>query len=127
MSKKGFRIGVCASGLVCLFFLCGCETTKPLYHWGSYETLTYAQFAKAERLSPGEQLIHLEEDLQKARSKNLSPPPGMCAYMGYLYLENGEPAKGHSFFEKEKELFPESEAFMDLVLQKISPEASESI
>jgi len=104
------------------FFLAGCATNKPIYHWGSYETLTYAQLVKPEKISPEEQLLHLEEDLEKAKSKDLSPPPGMCAYMGYLYLEIGDNEKGRHFFEQEQVLFPESKPFVQVLLEKTSPQ-----
>lgn len=122
MRKEGarFRAAAFVATVAGFLLLSGCETVKPLYYWGSYEPLTYAALAKSEKVSGEEQLIYLEKDLEVARSRDESPPPGMCAYMGFLCLNLGEDERGLAYFEMEKELFPESIPFIEKLLQKVS-------
>jgi hypothetical protein len=85
--------------------------------------MTYATLAKPETVSMEEQILFLEEDIEIARSKDQSPPPGMYAHLGYLYVQVGNLDKAVGAFETEKALFPESEAFIDRMLDKlINPE-----
>lgn len=101
----------------------GCETTRPLYSWGRYEPLSYS--ALTETVSAEEQIAVLEEDLEIAKSENQATPPGVNAYLGYLYLKIGNVNYAVTAFEKEKTLFPESEVFIDRLLEKlISPHTS---
>ena len=85
--------------------------------------MTYAALAKPETVSVDEQIIFLEEDIEIGRSKDLPAPPGMYAHLGYLYLQTGNVDKAVAAFETEKTLFPESEAFINRLLDKlINPE-----
>ncbi|MEQ9824144.1 MAG: DUF4810 domain-containing protein [Puniceicoccaceae bacterium] len=107
-----------------LLFLSGCQSIQPLYHWGSYEPLTYAALVKSEKVSLEEQRLHLEHDLEVARAKDRSIPPGMCAYLAYLCLNLGDDESAHAYFEQEKASFPESTAFIDRLMQHAFDPAS---
>jgi hypothetical protein len=103
-----------------LLALCsGCQTTRDLYNWGRYEPLTYATLAKPHEISFGEQTILLEEDIEIGRSKDLLPPPGLYAHLAYLYLQAGDVDSAVGAFQREKELYPESEVFVDQMLNKL--------
>lgn len=100
-----------------LVFLSGCATQeKPLYYWGSYQAQTYAYF-KGEA-SPEEQIIALEEDVQKARAEGLELPPGYHAHLGMLYAKVGKEDQVVQQLETERTYFPESASFMDFLLRK---------
>lgn len=103
----------------------GCQTPRTLYNWGRYEPMTYATLAKSDEISFEEQTIFLEEDIEIGRSKDLLPPPGMYAHLAYLYLQMGNVDSAVGAFEREKELYPESEKFVDRMLnQLINPKPS---
>ena len=95
----------------------GCQTaTQPLYQWESYQPQVYEYF-KGEK-GPEAQILALESEVEKARSKGLALPPGFNAHLGLLY---GGVARDDQFrqqLEMEKTQFPESSAYMDFLLHK---------
>jgi hypothetical protein len=96
----------------------GCQTAKPIYHWGSYEALTYQDYSSPGKVSPDQQIENLKADLEKAKSANLPAPPGLHAYIGYLYVQSGKADLAAQEFETEKRLFPESAAFIDSLMKR---------
>lgn len=46
-------------------------------------------------------------------------PPGIYAQLGYIYAKQSQSQMAIKFFEKEMELFPESQIFMQRVIKKI--------
>ncbi|HWR73665.1 MAG TPA: DUF4810 domain-containing protein [Nitrospirota bacterium] len=98
--------------------LAGCA--KPLlYQWGSYEEQVYTMYSDPGKISPEEQLQHLEQDYQAARSANRPVPPGYHAHVGYLYFQLGKADQALQSFETEKALFPESTVYMDRLIARI--------
>lgn len=57
-------------------------------------------------------------DLQKIRSSGKTPPPGYHAHLGMLYASLGKDDQMVQQFQTEKQLFPESAAYMDFLLKK---------
>lgn len=104
----------CAA-LSCLV-LTGCQTTKPLYHYGSYQSNLYQHFNQEETGVP-EQIEQLELTIQQAAKKQLNVAPGIYAHLGYLYLQVGQVDTGLTYLTKEKELYPESATFIDFLLK----------
>jgi hypothetical protein len=100
--------------------LAGCETTKPLYYWGNYESGLYLGYKHPEKATPEQIAKHLEEDLAQAAARSLPPPPGMHAHLGFTYLELGRADEAKQQFETEKKLYPESTVFMDRILAKLT-------
>jgi hypothetical protein len=107
--------------LVALGLYPGCQTQRPIYYWGSYESLLYKNYAHPGKVSPEEQIEKLQEDLSKAAATDLKPNPGLHAQLGYLYLQVGKADAAKNEFEIEKTLFPESAVLMDRMLQKLNP------
>lgn len=97
--------------------LTGCQTARPIYYWGRYETLAYASYKKPDKATPEEQIRLLEEDLQQAANRNLAVMPGVHAHLGYLYHLKGDVARAREHLEIEKRLFPESTVFVDQLIQ----------
>lgn len=98
-------------------FLAGCQTAvRPLYYWGQYDALTYQSYAKPDKATAEIQVQLLEEDVQKAAAANLPVHPGLHAQLGFMYSQLGKSDLAHKEFELEKNLFPESAAFMDRLL-----------
>lgn len=102
--------------VVAVATLSGCQTTKPLYHYGAYQDAVYAHF-KNEDSSVTEQIAALEKTIAKSSAKNLPAGPGLNAHLGYLYIESGDMAKGVAYLRQEKALYPESTQFIDFLLK----------
>lgn len=104
-----------AMALASLLVGCVGPATPPLYYWGSYETQVYNHF---KGMSPTEQITALEQDLQKARAQNARVAPGMQAHLGLLYAETGNSDQALAYLLAEKTQYPESAAYIDLLLKK---------
>lgn len=102
--------------LVAVATLSGCQTTKPLYHYGDYPDAVYAHF-KNEDSSVTEEIEALEKSIAKSSAKNLPAGPGLNAHLGYLYIESGDMEKGVAYLRQEKALYPESAQFIDFLLK----------
>jgi hypothetical protein len=105
--------------LLALALLAGCASPT-LYSWGHYEAVVYATYAKPGAVPPERQIELLEQDYQKARSDNKPVPPGFHAHLGYLYYQIGRLDEARRSFETEKATFPESAAFMDRLLARLT-------
>jgi hypothetical protein len=104
-------------GVLLLLSLVGCAgSPKPLYYWGSYQNQVYGHL-KGEK-SPEEQIDKLEEDIEKAASRNMPLPPGFQAHLAILYGNTGNSEKMRRNLEAEKQQYPESSTFMDFLLKK---------
>lgn len=104
--------------LVTMVLLTGCAAPT-IYSWGRYENLIYAKYSAPDKAPPELQVARLEEDFQKARSKNKPVPPGFHAYLGYSYYQLGKTDQARQEFETEKAQFPESAVFMDRLLASL--------
>jgi len=114
---KNITLGLMVAGM---FVVTGCETTKPLYHWGSYPALTYLQYTKPDKATAEFQIEKLNEDLEKAAAKNLDVPPGLHAHLGYIYLQSGRIDEGMEHLQIEKRRFPESAQMIDGMIENLS-------
>ena len=105
-----------------LLVLTGCQTARPLYYWGHYEGEAYLSYSKPGKVAAEQQILDLQEDIQKAAAANLPVHPGLHAHLGYLYSQQGKPDLARKEFELEKSLFPESAAFIDRLLTPSKPQ-----
>lgn len=96
--------------------LSGCQSTKPLYHYGSYQTNVYAHF-KNEDSAVTEEIGALEQTIAQSAAKKLAVGPGLYAHLGYLYIESGQKDTGIAYLLKEKQLYPESAQYIDFLLK----------
>lgn len=105
--------------LISTLALGGCNSTQSLYHWGGYEEQVYRMYAKPEKATPAQQVEVLEKDMQIAKANGLSVPPGFYAHLGYQHYQMGDTNRARSYFELEKQTFPESTTYVNLMLKKI--------
>jgi len=91
-----------------------------MYAWGSYEDQVYAAYRDTGKVPPEQQIEGLESDYQAARSENKPVPPGFHAYLGYLYFQTGKADQAYQSFQTEKQLFPESARYMDLLISHMT-------
>ena len=102
--------------LVAVATLSGCQSTKPLYHYGAYPDAVYAHF-KNEDSSVTEQIEALEKTIRETNRNKLQIGPGIYAHLGFLYLQSGQRDTGLAYLQKEKQLYPESTHFIDFLLK----------
>lgn len=109
-----------AAGL-CLFAaigLSGCAGPKPLYEWSGYQPQVYAHL-KGQGKGPEEQILAMEEGVQKAAAKGAKLPPGYHAHLGLLYLNVGRTDQAVAAWNQEKAQFPESTKYIDFLLNNM--------
>lgn len=110
------------SFLLLFLLVFGSCASQSIYYWGHYQDLLYDQYQTPGKATPETQVLKLEEDIEKARSKNKPLPPGFYAHLGYQYLQMGRTDDAKVSFESEKRQFPESAVLMDRFLKKFSPQ-----
>ena len=96
---------------------CGGESRKPLYYQdGAYSAAVYEYLNEEGDVRA--QIASLEKVLQKAYEKNAAVPPGLYAHLGLLYSNIGDDAQARAYFDKEAATFPESRAYIELLLSR---------
>lgn len=108
--------------LLLTLLLSSCAS-QSIYYWGHYQDLLYDQYQTPGKATPEEQVLKLEEDIEKARSKNKPLPPGFYAHLGYQYLQMGRTAEAKESFDAEKRQFPESAVLMNRFTSKFKARA----
>lgn len=106
----------CFAVVMVIAMLSGCESTRPLYHYGAYQDRVYTHF-KNEDASVTKDIEVLEKAIAKSAAKNLPVGPGLYAHLGYLYIESGQMEAGFAYLRKEKALYPESAHYIDFLLK----------
>lgn len=104
-----------APSLAAIGLLAGCQSPD-VYYWGHYENVIYDMYNKPDKASPEQLAAILEQDEQKAASKNKPLPPGFHAQLGYLYAQMGKTDQARQQYEKEKQMYPESSVIMNRML-----------
>ncbi len=99
--------------------LTGCVSAPPpLYNWGTYPQQNYLMFVTPEKATATTQITKLEAEVEKSKATGLAVPPGLYAHLGLLYLQTQNAQKAASYFELERQTYPESTILMDRLLQK---------
>jgi hypothetical protein len=109
-------INILAASSVALL-LTGCATNKSIYQWESYQPQV-RDYLKGSTEGAEKQIITLEADLEKVKSKNGTPPPGYHAFLGMLYEKTGKHDLMLREFYEEKAIFPESAPYMDFLIRR---------
>ncbi len=104
--------------ILLLGLLCGC-TSPSLYEWGNYDQWLYENYKHPkndeELYVDLTALITKYESRKKPNSKPMAP--GLYAEYGFLLMRRGENEQAIKYYNKEKELWPESAVFMDSMIQ----------
>jgi hypothetical protein len=114
--KPGMDAKILLFAALSVAVLSGCQSTKPLYHYGSYQTNLYEHFKNEDTAIP-EQIEALEKTIRDSGRNKLQVGPGLYAHLGFLYLQSGQRDTGLSYLQKEKQLYPESARFIDFLLK----------
>ncbi|SEK77534.1 hypothetical protein SAMN05216359_10337 [Roseateles sp. YR242] len=98
----------------------GCaQPAKPLYQWNGYQSNLYDYF-KNSGANAGEQIVKLEAQLARNKAANEASPPGLHGHLALLYAKVGNDDAAQAHLVAERALFPESAAYVDLLLKKRS-------
>ena len=119
-SKQAGRCLRLAAGLLTLVVLTGCVTPNPpLYRWGEYEDLIYAGYKNPGSSDPVTDANILAEDMARTEAEGKQVPPGVRVHLGYLYYSQGRDNEARALLEQEREVFPESQVFIDGLLARL--------
>ena len=106
--------------LIVLFcIVCGTACRSTIYYWGSYEDNIYQAYTDPSEMTAQRQIEKMEADIEVARSKNKSLPPGFHAHLGYQYFLVGKVDLARSEFILEKKKYPESKVLMNRFIKMI--------
>jgi len=104
--------------LLIIFLMAGCATNKNIYYWGEYEQLIHDAYIKPGAADPATQIEKLNADIQKAEAMGKRVAPGIYAHLGYLYALVGKDSQSKAAFKQEQTLYPESNAFIEGMLNR---------
>ena len=94
----------------------GCATApKTLYAWHGYDDALYLQ-AKAPQDNEA-YLERLKQIIEAAETSQDKVPPGICAEYGYALFTNGQLDDAVTYYEKERDTWPESNVFMEKMIR----------
>ena len=111
--KKSFFIVLAASLL-----MVGCvQQPTTQYEWGGYQASIYNYFVPSKH-DVQEQIATLETTIEKAQAQGSLAAPGLHAHLALLYFNVGRDEDGVGHLVTEKQLFPESAAFVNFMLEK---------
>jgi hypothetical protein len=94
--------------------LSGCAANKGLYDWGGYDAVLYNSYKDSTTVASNMQTLELH--IRKLEQSKQKVPPGLYADLGTLQLQAGDKEKAQANFRKERELWPESAALMDALI-----------
>lgn len=113
----GRRGALLVTVVLCGLFTACAQPPKPLYQWSGYQSNLYEYF-KTSGANAGEQIDKLEAQLLKNKAANEASPPGLHGHLALLYAKVGNDNAAKSHLEAERALFPESAAYVDLLLKR---------
>ena len=100
--------------------LIGCGAPTGMYDWGSYQTSVlnvYVDPSPEQRAKDRQKLI---DEVRKTELKGAQRvPPGKYAQIGYLRLVDGDTRAARTYFQAEREAYPESKELMDTLLARL--------
>ncbi|CCE22894.1 DUF4810 domain-containing protein [Methylotuvimicrobium alcaliphilum] len=98
-----------------VFVLAGCAP-QGLYYWGAYEDGLYDRYVE----NSGEQVeAYLRQSMTEAEASRMPVPPGLYADYGFVLYQRGDKAGAIDYFRRERELYPESTALMNKLIERI--------
>lgn len=92
-----------------------------IYYWGDYSETAYTYSHNPSQESLHSHIQSLLNIVEHAADKNKRVPPGIYAELGVL-TGNDDQNKAVQYFQREKELFPESSILMDRMINQLGSE-----
>ncbi|MFK7860470.1 MAG: DUF4810 domain-containing protein [Granulosicoccus sp.] len=116
-AQPWIRLGIVAASLL---MLSACVAPNPpLYRWGEYEDIIYTGYKNPGSSDPVTDASLLSEDMARTEAEGKQVPPGVRIHLGYLYYAQGREDEARALFELEREIFPESQVFVDGLLSRM--------
>lgn len=103
-------------------FISGCaglNTKAPRVYWGDYSDTLYELKKEPSPETIANHKFELEEIISKSKAWHILPPPGICAELGKLYLENGDTSHARELMNQEALHYPESKVLIAMLLNNI--------
>jgi len=105
MMRNVMALGACA-------LLAACATAqRPKYDWAGYDEALYGYYKHPADNAP--YMASLKAAIDHADKNHQRVPPGICAEYGYMLMQQKKYDEAASYFEQEKQAWPESASFMD--------------
>jgi hypothetical protein len=104
--------------LVAASLLFGCVQTQ--HDWGNYSNELYTYYKNPtpdERIELTDELLKIFDRVEK---KGAKPPPGLYAEYGTFLFQNKDYLGAITFYEKEKQAWPDSTHFMNSLISSLS-------
>ena len=117
MKNKSLKTTFLVVSTALLLVACG-PKVETLYSWNGYSNAVlthYKDGTSAEEFSKSMAVIVL------AAETDNKIPPGLYAEYGYALLEAGQDSQAVIYFQKERDMWPESEAYMDNIIFRLTP------
>ena len=106
--------------------LTGCAVkNQGIYFWGDYSATAYDLKREPTVEHRAKHVQTLKNIVQNASSKGKKVPPGICAELALLVLEDKDVVAAKQLFEQEKTLFPESAKLMDAMISRLTQGAKQ--
>ncbi len=109
--------------LFCFFSSC----TKTLYDYKDYDDAVYSFITienqkDIKNIQKSYQSIVGEKELKKKKSNITTQrvPPGACADYAYILYQQGDTAGSNFWFQREIELYPESQTYIVKLRQELA-------
>ncbi len=109
------KIALHCMGLILPMLLSGC-VPPGLYYWGDYETSLFERYVEN---NPQHTDAYLTQTLTEAEAQHRKVAPGVYADYGFLLYTRGDKAGAIENFQKERALYPESQALMNKLIERI--------
>jgi hypothetical protein len=90
-------------------------TTTSFYSWGSYNETLYAHYHAPQQRQAW--IEGLKTTILEVEQQGGKMPPGIYAEYGYALFEEGQTQQAVVYFQKEKDLWPESRFLMDKMIR----------
>jgi len=107
-----------ATGIAATAFLAaalqGCATST-YYAWGAYDEALYAHYKDPQEREAF--VENLKKVLLQAEQEGRRVPPGVNAEYGYALYEEGQYVEAVVYFQKERDLWPESRTLMEKMIR----------
>ena len=104
-----------------VFFVAGCSQSR--YDWGGYNSYLYSYYENPQAAESFREA--LSRHIGYLESAGKTPPPGLYAELGTLYLEKGDTAQAIIFYEKERQTWPESVPLMTSLISSLNKTTTE--
>jgi len=92
-----------------------CAGQRPLYHWEDYDRRLYEHYRNPQ--DRARWTAAMQHVVAAAEQEGQRVPPGIYAEYGYALLERGDREGAVAYFEKERDLWPESRLLMDKMIR----------